>query len=230
MAFTTTNDIDSDPRLKTPCNILVAGPTQIGKSYFVTQLIKNKEHLFNPVPDKVIWCYACWQPLYDELKKTGLVNEFLEGIEELWKYSENPAKVSRLIVIDDLQREAQVNEVAGMFERGGHHENISVIYITQNVYYKGRESRNLSLNSHYLFLFRNKRDMSQINILARQIRPGNSKFIEEAYEDACSRPHGYLMMDFHPKSSSELQFRTDFLQLANPLCNCNCTLYKPLRS
>ena len=36
-----------------------------------------------------------------------------------------------------------------LFTKGSHHRNLTVIYIVQNVFDKGKYSRTISLNSHY---------------------------------------------------------------------------------
>ena len=216
--------IETDPRIKTPSNIIVAGPSQSGKSCLISQLLKQKNMIFHPVPKKILWCYALWQPLYDTLKEESIVDEFIEGINGYRDHLPSNGDPC-LIVFDDLQREAQ-NDVAEMFERGGHHENCTLILTLQNLFLKGKQTRNLSLNSHYCFVFKNSRDMSQINHLARQVLPGNTKFIEEAYFKACEAPHSYLMFDFHPESSPELKFRSDILCLADQT-NCSCQVFIP---
>ena len=48
--------------------------------------------------------------------------------------------------------------------------------------------RTISLNAHYLILFKNPRDASQINHLAKQMYPTKSKFMVEAYRDATLPP------------------------------------------
>jgi hypothetical protein len=58
--------------------------------------------------------------------------------------------------------------------------------------------RNISLNAHYIVLFKSPRDKQQISMLARQINPGKVQEFMRSYEDATSRPHGYLMLDLKP--------------------------------
>jgi hypothetical protein len=55
--------------------------------------------------------------------------------------------------------------------------------------------RNISLNAHYILMFKSPRDKQQIYMLARQINPGKVQEFMKSYEDATSRPHGYLMLD-----------------------------------
>ena len=53
--------------------------------------------------------------------------------------------------------------------------------------------RNISLNAHYIVLFNSPRDKQQVSILARQVNPERVQEFMKRYEEATSRPHGYLM-------------------------------------
>ncbi len=69
----------------------------------------------------------------------------------------------------------------------------------------------MSLNAHYLFIFKNPRDQSQITHLAKQMFPGNVKYLQSAYKQATDRPHGYLMLDTTQKASEFLRLRSGIL-------------------
>ncbi|OOZ15362.1 hypothetical protein BOW28_11740 [Solemya velum gill symbiont] len=68
----------------------------------------------------------------------------------------------------------------------------------QNLFYHGKENRTMSLNSHYLVLFKNPRDQQQIGFLARQMYPGKPKFLLDKYVTHTERPFGYLIVDLKP--------------------------------
>ena len=57
--------------------------------------------------------------------------------------------------------------IVNLFTRGPHHQNLSVIYFVQNLFHQGKDSRSISLNSHYLVLFKNPRDKLQVLTLAK---------------------------------------------------------------
>ena len=44
--------------------------------------------------------------------------------------------------------------VANMFTKISHHQNVSVVYLTQNVFDKNKYARTISLNAHNLVLFK----------------------------------------------------------------------------
>ena len=83
--------------------------------------------------------------------------EFIKGIPDIEKVQDS------IIVMDDLMLEVIENkDILKLFTIGSHHKNISVIFLTQNVFEKGKYARSISLNSHYLILIQNRSDKSQI--------------------------------------------------------------------
>jgi hypothetical protein len=90
-----------------------------------------------------------------------------------------------------------------------HHENASIIFLTQNLFYKDKSFRTMSLNSHYLVLLKNNRDKLPVNTLARQISPYNAGFITQAYTDATKSNFSYIILDFHPASEPLLRVRSN---------------------
>jgi hypothetical protein len=53
---------------------------------------------------------------------------------------------------------SEVAAAASLFTKKSHHRNISVMYIEQNLFHKGKNHRTISLNAHYMVLFKNPRD------------------------------------------------------------------------
>ena len=116
-----------------------------------------------------------------------------------------------VVVIDDLMVEAAQNDqVQALFTRG-HHLNLSVIYLAQNLFHKGKHSRDMSLNMDYMILFKNTRDASQIMHLSRQMYPSNSKFLTWAFHDATKDPCSYLFQDLKPYTNESICIRSDIL-------------------
>ena len=82
-----------------------------------------------------------------------------------------------------------------LFTEGAHHRNLSVICLLQNIFYKAKETRTMSLNCQYLVAFKNPRDIQQFSILARQMYGTNWKKFLEVYREAVSKPDGHLLID-----------------------------------
>ena len=117
-----------------------------------------------------------------------------------------------LMVIDDQMADAGNDKrIVNLFTRGSHHRNLSVIYIVQNLFHQGKGSRSISLNSHYLVLFKNPHDKLQILTLAKQMYPRNTDSFINHYEEAVQRPFGYLLVDLKTTTPDNCRLRTNVL-------------------
>ena len=190
-----------DPRMKHPFTCMVAGPTGCGKTSWVKRLLDHASQMIVPPPGRILWCYGKWQEVCRSMSSRV---EFVQGLPE---FDTMDHSVPTLIVLDDLMRQ-DGGSVARLFEAGSHHDDISVVYIVQNVFHQGKDSRDISLNAHYLVLFKNPRDRSQIVHLSKQVFPGKAKFLSEAYDDVCKKPHGYLFLDFRQDTPEGGRVRT----------------------
>ena len=116
-------------------------------------------------------------------------------------------KKRTLVVMDDLMTSTE-DRVVDIFIKISHHRNHSVVYLTQNLFYKNRQTRTFSVNSHYIVLFKNARDATQVANLARQMYPGKITFMIEAFKNATSAPYGYLLIDLKQETDDKLRLRT----------------------
>ena len=103
-----------------------------------------------------------------------------------------------LLVIDHPMHEAN-DKVAQIFTKGSHHKKISVLFLTQNIFHSSKHNRTMNLNSHYIVIYKNPRDVGQVSILGRQMFP-KGKFLEEAFRDATARSYSYLFIDLKPNT------------------------------
>lgn len=196
-----------------PFTALIAGPTGCGKTQFIVELLKRRNKEISPPPKRIIYCYSIWQDKFDELKSLIPDIEFYDG---LFNVMELDSQIENLIILDDLMREASESDnVLDMFTKGSHHKNVSILLLTQNIFGKGKHSRTISLNSHYIILFKNPRDKSQISFLARQMYPKESRFLEEAFFDATKNAHGYLFLDLKQSTPNELRIQTNIFSKLN---------------
>ena len=199
-----------DPRFKHPFTAVLAGPTGSGKTEFIKKLLTNIKALITPVPHTILVCYGEWQAAYNDMKQYGLNIEFTEGLPNFDTLTGGEPK---LIIIDDLMGETN-EQITRLFTKGSHHKNISVIHIVQNLLSKNKEQRTINLNCHYMILFKNPRDSSQIIHLAKQMYPRNVQFMQEAYKLATSNPFSYLLVDLKQDTPENLRLRSDIFQSA----------------
>ena len=200
--------------LQHPFSMLVAGGRKAGKTEFTKALLRESKTMIDKPPERILWCYAKHQPdLYKELIHITPNIEYVEGIptnlEDMFD-----RKQINLIVLDDMMDEASEDKrVSQLFSRG-RHDNLSVIFLTQNLFHKNQ--RSISLNSDYMVVFKNARDQSQIHHLARQFMPENGKFLTWAYRDATEKPHSYLFLDLTPNTEENFRVRTNILPSQAP--------------
>ena len=67
----------------------------------------------------------------------------------------------------------------------------------------------MSLNAHYMILFKYPRDATQFANLARQMYPKTPQFAVEAIKDATREPYSYLLVDLRPEQDEDLRLRTN---------------------
>ena len=195
-----------------PFTANVSGPTFCGKTYFVKTLLQNCMTKISPPPQKIIWLYKRWQPLYDVIKTTVSPQvEFIQGIPlDLDQDSFINPRIRNLVILDDLMSSsAKDHRVNELFTEGSHHRNMSVIAINQNLFYNKDPTQRR--NCHYLVLFNNPVDQQQVMTLARQMYPGNAKHLMRHFKTATSKPYGYLVIDLKPFTPDHLRMRTDVL-------------------
>ena len=196
-----------------PFTALVAGMTASGKTVWVRNLLEHATKMISPPPQRIIWCYSQWQPAYEQMQFSVPGIEFVKGIptdlEEDWYLNE---AISNLIVVDDQMAEtASDKRILNLFTKGSHHRNLSVIFLLQNLFHQGKISRTMSLNSHYLVLFKNPRDKMQVMTLARQMYPAGTETFMRKYEEAVRRPYRYLLVDLKPSTDDQCRLKIDVL-------------------
>lgn len=186
-----------------PFSAIIAGPSGSGKSFFVKRFLKHRGKMVDTNFNRIIFYYSEWQNTYLEM---GDNVDFYEGVPQVSDFSgDNKPK---LIIIDDLMRESSDKTVVDIFTKYSHHKNLSVMYLTQNLFHQGKGQRDISLNAHYIVVFKNPRDRAQIQHFARQLYPENSKYIQEAYNDATSSPHGYILIDLKQETPEACRVRS----------------------
>ena len=188
-----------NPAWKAPFTSILAGPTGAGKSFFTFKFISHISEMVTPQIEKIIYCYGEYQPIFAQYPQVV----FHEGLPDMSQFD---GKQHSLLVLDDFMAETN-DDVSNIFTKISHHRNVSVIYLTQNLFFKSKHNRTMSLNAHYIVAFKNPRDVTQITILARQMRPQKPKFITEAFEDATHNPFSYLLIDLKPETEEKYRIR-----------------------
>lgn len=196
--------MDQSFTFKHPFTCMLAGPSGSGKTTAIHKILKSNHQMIYPNVTQILYCYSRYQPFFDQIKNDVpniVFNEGLPDIDELDPSNNN------LIILDDLMQQVD-QSILHLFTVDSHHKNISVFFLTQNLFSTNKHNRTISLNCHYLFLFNNPRDRSQISYLARQMFPTQSKFLIEVYEYVTSKEYGYLFLDFKQSTPNDNRVQT----------------------
>jgi len=195
-----------------PCSIILSGVSMSGKSTFAKNLIQNLS-MFSEIPKRVLYSYSEDQPLYEQMNHHNI--SFVKGLDFNMECTDNEPTL--LIVDDQMAESGKDNMIRNLFTKGVHHKNISLLYITQNLYHQGKYSRDMRLNAHYLIIFKSPTFVSQVQHLNRQLFPSHPRFLVEAYKNATITPYSYLFINLHPHCEDELRVRSGILPSENEI-------------
>ena len=203
-------DIAFDMRLKHCSTMIVAGPTQAGKTTFVDNLLANAHWLFEEEISKIYW-------ICNEIPLQNLNPKYtyIEGLPDDFSFVEK----NSVVVIDDLMDAVNDSgQVSKLFTEGTHHKRLFVIYITQNYYMCGKHDITKRRNCQYVVIFKNPADSRQIRTIGDQMFPECHRLLPEAYRDAVKgRAHGYLFIDLRQKTPEFLRIRANVLPHELPM-------------
>lgn len=201
-----------------PTTFYLSGSTGSGKTWFLAQLLKYQDEMFVPHPPaRIVYCYGVWQSLYEKMEADIKNIEFHRGLptrEEIKDLTSD--KKHHMIILDDLMNQAQESAViSDAFTLNSHHLNVSICMISQVLFHRGKYARTLSLNSHYMIIFRNIRDKFAIVDLAKRMYPSQSHQVKEIFNDATKSPYSYLLLDLSPHSDDRYRLRAQILPHPN---------------
>ena len=136
-------------------------------------------------PERIAWFYGRHQPdLFCSLTEEIPSIEFYEGLPTNIEVMFDGSK-RNICIIDDLMQ----NQLVENLFTNGRHLDLSVVSVSQNLFYVGKKCRTISLNSTYIVVFKNPRDQTQIRHLACQMFPSKTKLLQEAYEEETKDPY-----------------------------------------
>lgn len=197
-------NVDKNLKIKHPATILVAGATGSGKTHFVRNVVEHSTEMLSPqptLPIRVLWVFGARQS-YKPLENNLVAIEYSDSLPESFEGID-------ILVLDDLQNDLSGSKVlSDIYTKISHHSNMTVIFIVQNIFNQGQQMRNISLNSHYLVLTKNRRDLMQVKTLGNQLY-GETSFFSDAYKKAVlDREYGYLLVDLTPTTEEKYRLRT----------------------
>lgn len=196
--------------------MIVASPSNSGKSTWIGKLLKNSDRLFSQPTRKVFYFYNIWSPTFDTWKADNLEINFIQGICTKEWIEENCSDGGSTIILDD-QAMSISEDIAKVYSVLSHNHNINFIMLAQNIFTKNKHFRDASLNSTYIVLGKNPRDQSSIRFLAQQMMPTRAKHVIEAYFLATRKPYSFLLLDFSQTCPENLRMRANIFSETEPM-------------
>ena len=153
--------------IRHPSSVIVAAPSGSGKTVLVERLLREKK-VFQTPPKKMVYAYDRWQPRFDCMKREGI--QFYQGIPDTTQLTQWFPK-GGVLVLDDLMAEGgQDKRVLDLFTKDSHHRNITVLFLTQDLFPPGKCAKTINRNAHYI-AFKNPRDKTGIRNILMQMYP-----------------------------------------------------------
>lgn len=200
------------PGFTHPFTCLISGPSQCGKTFFLTTILRAPHLYIYKSPERIIWCYGIKndEQINNIAKNCPVPVEFTDKLPNL---NDLTPELRTLVIIDDqMNSVGKSSEIANFFTKGCHHLNTSIFLVLQNIYHSGPYMRDIHTNSNYIMLFNNPRDYAQIEYMGRQMIfrqwPG---YLREAYKQACNIPYGALMIDLTQATNPERRIMSGLL-------------------
>ena len=190
-----------DIKFRTPFAMIIAGPSGSGKTTFLMKLLNEYQRLMYPIPKSILYCYSEYHNHVKTLQEGGVFVHQGVPDDNLLNSQEKPL----LLILDDLMQNVNEDYLTTLFTKKSHHKEISVIFMTQDLFQKKvKVARN---NSQYIILMRAPNAMLQIRNLGVQIYPGQLAYFLDAYRMATHCKYGYLVIDLHPAQIPDIRLR-----------------------
>ena len=211
-----------DARFQKGATHLLAGSTGSGKTYAVIEILRNIKDMFVDGANikNVVFYYASWQDIYDEIKTQGIVSKWVQRMPTNEEFIDDVQDFKRdggsIVVIDDFMSEIS-KELVDIVTVSARHNNASTFILFQSLFPTDRLARQISLNVKYIWVFKNPRENAQFNYLVRQIAPQDYKWMVEAYHSATTDPYTYILLDLTQGTPNHLRVRSCVIPSQAPM-------------
>lgn len=214
-------------KLAVPACISVSGTSGVGKSELVLGLVKHRSDLFEEEFERVIYC----QPHSLASRNQSYINRLKEVCDKIEVHIGIPkvsdlglhigVNPSLLIVEDMMDSFLNSQEMHDICIKYSNHYKITCLFTLQNYYAPSKFGRSIMKNCQYRFLFYNRLEQRELNILSQQMT-GSARFLASnfnfLFEKFPQETTFYLLLDgFSRSSSPQLFCRTKIFPNETPI-------------
>lgn len=197
-----------DFSFRCPFTLSCAGPTGAGKTSFLQRLISNSPKAYNKAPGPFFYFYNVHQPVFLEMERDFNVT-FIQGMCTMdWIREHIDPTNNATIILDDLGKEITA-DTAEVFSVASHHFSCNVALIIHNLFNKNKNFRDISLNSKYICIMKNPRDISSILHFGKQFDPASGSRMIDIFRESTNRPYSYLFIDLDQNTSESHRMRSN---------------------
>ena len=157
------------------------GSSGSGKSTYIHHLLSDLERYFSPVPTRVLYFHRT------------LANEDFLLNDKIELRSDDPSNLvaelegdsaskfrNALIILDDALNYIGGKAIVSLFTRLSNHSDISVVFVSQQLFGAHSSLRTVYLNCNHFCLFSSPNDPSSVNILSSRLFPQKSGYLSDA--------------------------------------------------
>ena len=202
--------------IQTPAQLQLVGPSQAGKSAWISKLLSDDERVFD-VSFKQIWYASPYAHsrdadyvalLYEACRKSGKrlhTSDTIPSAEQMRQvYPTDPM----LFIADDLLCFDHCASLIELSSMHAHHQQISCIYVVQNPFQRTKklDLTTISRNLTGRVLFYQTNDYNIYSLLNVRIFPEKKHFISACMEGARQLGFPYIFLNTHPRCKLPRRF------------------------
>ena len=137
--FPTMNFDTIDPRFMHPFTAIIAGPSQTGKSMFCMRIIRNARECIAHPPEQYSVLLQRLPTFIRLISKRRVLSRDLPDLNMFDGVTNEPCSSSMTSCTKPTKQWPK------LFIRVSHHKNVSVVYLTQNLFNNNKHNRTISL-------------------------------------------------------------------------------------
>ena len=182
-----------------PTQIIISGPTKAGKTTLTTQILAHRDLMFaNPPLQEIYWFYTMEPSISQPRALLPGVN-FIQGHPTMEKLESMDVSVPKLVVLDDMMdmvdKKATFEDLKRLFTAVSHHNNMTVIFIVQDLYVHKNMTRLANQAENILAMCNGAAGYQVAKLSNKLFGPGHEPFIRWAILHTLSHsPYGYLLL------------------------------------